>query len=165
VQIRKSVSPPFAQPGDTVTYSIVITNPGPSRATGIRVIDTLPAELEILRAQTTSGTVSFGGQTVTLFVEDLDPGESVTVTVTVRVRPSVPTPFSIRNIATLTNNENPSPRTASALLLSVGSLPSTGEGPGWPRDLLLITAALGLAVVGALIAGGRAERQGVNGRR
>lgn len=145
--IRKSVDPPFSAPGNTVVYHIIVTNPGPSVVTGVRVVDTMPAELEILRAQTTIGTVSFGGQTVTLLVADLDPGQSVTVTVTARIRPSVPVPFSIRNIAALTNNENPTPRTASALVLSVGNLPSTGEAPRWITDLLLIAAALSVTVI------------------
>lgn len=145
--IRKSVDPPFSAPGNTVVYHIIVTNPGPSLVTGVRVVDTMPAELEILRAQTTIGTVSFGGQTVTLLVADLDPGQSVTVTVTARIRPTVPVPFSIRNVAVLTNNENPTPRTASALVLSVGNLPSTGESPRWITDLLLIVAALSVTVI------------------
>lgn len=145
--IRKSVEPPFAAPGDTVVYSIVVHNPGPSRVTGIRVVDTMPAELEILRAQTTSGTVSFGGQTVTLLAADLDPGETITVTVTARIRPTVPVPFSIRNISALTNNENPTPRYSSAIVLSVGNLPSTGESPRWITDLFLIVAALSVTVI------------------
>lgn len=143
--ITKQVQPPFALPGDTVTYTIVVRNPGPGTATNILVVDDLPRELEIVSARASRGRVQFGGQNVRLTLDSLGPGESVTVTLVVRVRPTVAVPFSILNLASLTTDQVTTPRTTSVRLLSVGSLPATGETPFWHSGLLLLALAASLS--------------------
>lgn len=70
------------RPGDTLTYTIVVRNSGPSRVTGARVIDNFPATLEnvtytrLIGSQTTNGTGNIN-DTV-----DLDANGIITYTVT-----------------------------------------------------------------------------------
>jgi uncharacterized repeat protein (TIGR01451 family)/LPXTG-motif cell wall-anchored protein len=144
--INKSVSPPFALPGDPVTWTITITNPASTPATGVTVTDNLPAQLEILSVSASSGTASFNGQTVNFAQPSLAAGGSITITVQTRVRANAAIPFTISNLASLRTNENPDPRTARATLSSVGSLPNTGESPWWAA-LVWGAGALSLAGV------------------
>ena len=62
-------------------YTITVTNNGNGAATGITVVDTLPAGLEYVSSDP-AGTAS--GSTVTWNVGDLDPDASSTITLTVR---------------------------------------------------------------------------------
>lgn len=141
--ITKTVSPPFALPGQSVTFTVTVTNPSTVAATNVVVNDPIPNELEILSASATGGSTNVSGQNVTLTIPTLSPGATVTLTIQTRVRPGVATPFSITNVASLNNG-----KTASATLLSVASLPATGETPWW-RDWLMALAAL--AIGGGLL--------------
>lgn len=59
VVIAKSVDEATASPNDTLLYTILVTNDGPSTATGVTLTDTLPAGVTFV-----SGTTTVGGQTV-----------------------------------------------------------------------------------------------------
>jgi uncharacterized repeat protein (TIGR01451 family) len=150
--ITKSADPPFAIPGEAVTWLITVTNPDSIPATNVVAQDTLPPELQILSASTTAGTASVSGQTVTLTLASLAPGQSVTVTIHTKVRENTPVPFVITNVASLTNAENMTPRTAQATVVSASQLPTTGETPWWRAPLLallggLVVSALGWALL------------------
>ncbi len=143
--ITKSVNPPFAQPGDTVTWTITVTNPNSFPLTNVVVTDTMPSEVEITSVSASSGNVSSSGQTVTFNQGTMAPGETVTINVVTRVRPNVSVPFTISNGATLTATDL-SPLFASADLISAGELPGTGESP-WSRWRIPIFALAGGVIV------------------
>ncbi|HEU5089706.1 MAG TPA: DUF11 domain-containing protein, partial [Roseiflexaceae bacterium] len=67
--IAKSVDNTAPNVGDTVTYTIVVSNNGPSDTTGVVVSDPLPAGLAFVSAQTSAG--SYATQTGLWSVGDL----------------------------------------------------------------------------------------------
>jgi uncharacterized repeat protein (TIGR01451 family) len=143
--ITKSVNPPFAMPGDTVTWTITVTNPNNFPLTNVSVTDNMPSEVEIRSVSASSGNVSFSGQTVTFTQGTMAAGASATINVVTRVRPNVNVPFTISNGATLTSAEV-GPLFASAELVSAGELPGTGESP-WSRWRIPIFALAGGVIV------------------
>jgi uncharacterized repeat protein (TIGR01451 family) len=156
--ITKSVNRGTVKVGDTVEYTISVTNLGNATATNVVVEDSLPSFLSLSGASATRGDVSVSGSTVRVVIGDLAPGETVTVTITARVVKTA-TPPSNSNIATLstdsltddpgnnsssvslTTEEAPSPTAALPAIL-----PTTGASGG---PSLLLLAALGLALIAA----------------
>lgn len=64
-------------PGEQITWTINVLNVGTAAGTNLIVTDTLRPELLISSIQTDRGTYSLDGQTVTLTVPSLNPGESL----------------------------------------------------------------------------------------
>jgi uncharacterized repeat protein (TIGR01451 family)/LPXTG-motif cell wall-anchored protein len=143
--ITKSVNPPFTQPGEIVVWTITVTNPGSINATNIILVDNMPAVVEIQSVTATNGSITFNGQQVTYTQAVLSPGETVTLTITTRVRDDAVLPFTLTNSATITNSENPTPRSAQATLTGVSNLPNTGETLPPVLWLGLIIGILGAA--------------------
>jgi len=83
VSITKTDSPDPALIGQNVTYTIVATNLGFRPATGVTVVDTLPAGVAFVTASSTQGTCVFAAGTITCGVGTLNAGASATVTVVV----------------------------------------------------------------------------------
>ncbi|MBL8162683.1 MAG: DUF11 domain-containing protein [Anaerolineae bacterium] len=139
--LTKIANPPFALPGELVTWTITVTNPSSVPATNVVVTDNMPPEVEILSVDPASA--SFSGQNVSLTIPTLNPGASVTLTIRTRVRANASVPFIITNVASLNNGKS-----ASATVSSVRRLPSTGETPYWRDPLLtLLAAGFGLALL------------------
>ncbi|MCC6613929.1 MAG: DUF11 domain-containing protein [Anaerolineae bacterium] len=141
----KLVDRPFALPGDTVTWTIVVGNPNPFDLTNITVTDNVPGELIILNATSSAGTVSVSGQNVTLTLATLPANSSVTITLTTRIRDGV-VGVAIENVALLGGLR------ASATTVVITGLPRTGETPWWRLPLLL---GVGAAAVGGYAASRR----------
>ena len=76
-----------AAPGDTITYTLTVTNLGEGTASGVAVRDTLPDGTTFVSASN-GGTTA--GRVVTWPAFDLADGASVTRTVSVRVAASLP---------------------------------------------------------------------------
>ncbi|WP_322919226.1 hypothetical protein [Nocardioides renjunii] len=115
--LTKSASPTDPVPGTAVTYTLVATNDGASRAADVTITDTLPATLAVRSATTDRGTCEVTGSQVSCTAAGLDPGESATVTVVAdvpsgatsvpltnnaRVGSTTPDPDSSNNAATVT---------------------------------------------------------------
>ena len=101
--IIKADSPDPVVAGEQLTYTLSVLNNGPSDATGVTATDVLPAGLTFRSAETTVGTVTEGGGTVTAAIGNLASGTSAVVTILVDVDPS--TRDTINNTATVTGNE------------------------------------------------------------
>ena len=101
--IFKADSPDPVVAGSQLTYTLSVLNNGPSAASGVTVVDTLPAGVTYQSATTSQGTVSRSGSTVTAAVGQLASGASATVTILVNVDPT--TRGTITNVATVTGNE------------------------------------------------------------
>jgi len=101
--VFKADSPDPVVAGQQLTYTLSVLNNGPSTATGVTVVDTLPAGVAYQSATTTQGTVNRAGNTVTADVGQLASGASATITILVTVDPA--TRGTLNNEATVTGNE------------------------------------------------------------
>ena len=107
LSVTKTDSPDPVTAGTQLTYTITVSNAGPSTAQNVRITDTLPA------GTTYVGGVDGNGVTVCTLVQtnqvvcalgSLDPGKSKTVFLTVLVGPSVPTGTTLHNSVTVTSD-------------------------------------------------------------
>ena len=72
--------------GKQLTYNIIVTNKGPSKATEVVVTDTLPAEVAFISATPSQGSCSEASGTVTCDVGSIDSGAVVTIPILVTVQ-------------------------------------------------------------------------------
>lgn len=143
--IRKRALPPFALPGDTVTWEVIITNPGDIPVRDAAVTDIIPAIMQIISATATAGELTVEGQTIQWRKDVVEAREVIVITVVTQVRDDAPVPFIVNNLATLTANCIV-PKSARATVISVTQLANTGESP-WDvyRPLVVGTITLMLA--------------------
>ncbi len=83
LKVSMTVSETQAAEGDTVTYTITVTNLGPRTATGVEITDELPSRVSYVSASATQG--SFDSTTGVWTVGSLAEGASATLSITVRV--------------------------------------------------------------------------------
>lgn len=128
-EITKRGDQTLALPGDSVTFTLTVTNAGNSAAPNVTVSDPLPDPLIVISAAQTQGTHTTSGNTVTFAVGTVNPGQVITLTVVSRVRGNAVTPMDIINTATLSWPGGP-PRSGNAIIrITRATLPSTGEHP------------------------------------
>ena len=87
--------------GETLTYTLVARNNGPSTATSVVITDMPAAAMTYLSSSSTQGTCSASGQIVTCNVGTMQVG--ATVTVTIQYRPLQP--GTILNMAVIVGAE------------------------------------------------------------
>jgi len=104
--ITKSDSPDPVNAGGILTYTVLVTNNGPSPATNVVMTDVLPAGVTFSSATSTQGSVSEASGTVTASLGTLASGESETITIIVDVAGT--TVGTITNTATVAGTENES---------------------------------------------------------
>jgi large repetitive protein len=93
-----------AQAGKPLTYTLAVTNHGPSASSAVTVKDTLPAGTTFKSAAPSQGSCSVSGQTVTCALGALASGGSAQVSITVEVAATAT--GTLRNVATV---EGPEP--------------------------------------------------------
>ncbi len=116
----KSDTPDPVLAGKPLSYTVDVTNRGPSLARQVVLVDTLPAAAIFVSAAVTNGTggescaYSPGAHTVTCTLGDLPLGESRQVQIEVTVDPTTPSGTNIVNeadITALTSDPDPSNNT------------------------------------------------------
>jgi uncharacterized repeat protein (TIGR01451 family) len=100
VAVLKSASPSPATPGLPVTYTIEVTNAGPSDAQGVSVADPLAIGLTASSASSTAGSCSIGA-TVTCSLGTLASGGHETITIVANTDPAML--VAVSNAATATS--------------------------------------------------------------
>jgi len=97
--LSKIVSNPRPNVGDTVTFTVTLTNNGFSNATGVQVTDPLPAGLTFVSATPSQGT--YASSTGLWVVGALGNTASATLTITARVV----SPVAATNLATISHSD------------------------------------------------------------
>jgi uncharacterized repeat protein (TIGR01451 family)/fimbrial isopeptide formation D2 family protein len=105
--------------GDTVSYEIAVSNRGPATATGVKIVDALPASLEYVKASIPGGKCTLNGAVITCKIASLAAGAEVWAKVTVRVMAE----GTVKNTATVSaavadadpNNNTSSAKVSSSL--------------------------------------------------
>jgi uncharacterized repeat protein (TIGR01451 family) len=126
VSIRKAATPNPATVGSTVTFTMVVSNAGPSDARGVVVTDALPAGLRLAGAQA-PGSCSPLGRTVICNVGTLGAGASATVSISAVVLSSA-LPGPLQNTVTVqteTADRNPGNNAAAVALQVRGTTGTT----------------------------------------
>ncbi|MCX6029964.1 MAG: hypothetical protein NT169_11800 [Chloroflexi bacterium] len=88
--LAKTASPNPVAAGETLTYTLVITNNGPSTATGVTLTDTLPLSTTFNSASGSSWTCNEAAGVVSCSDDTLIVGEVTTITVVVTVMAAAP---------------------------------------------------------------------------
>ncbi|MGA3349234.1 MAG: hypothetical protein ABSC33_09430, partial [Candidatus Sulfotelmatobacter sp.] len=110
VTITKTASPsPTVASGDTLVYTLGITNAGPASATTVTVTDPLPTDVYYLSASTTTGTCSQANGTVTCLLGTMANAATATITILTLAGP----PGTATNTASVTDDQMTSPNTAT----------------------------------------------------
>jgi uncharacterized repeat protein (TIGR01451 family) len=105
IGVLKTVDNPNPHVGQTINYTITVTNHGPSNATGVEVTDLLPTELVHVSNSTPNG--SYNDATGIWGIGDLSNGSSATLTITATVmQPGLITNFANK---TALNETDPNP--------------------------------------------------------
>jgi uncharacterized repeat protein (TIGR01451 family) len=131
-----------AQVGDTVNFTLRVTNPNSVEVAAVTVVDALPPEVDFVSATTTQGTFTYdpASHTVTFDLGTLGAGQVVTMTVQTVVNQGGQPPNILRNTASLYVNGRLVATAAPAeVQLIPKDIPATGIGPG-PRELPLTVA-------------------------
>ncbi len=144
LEVVKSIVPAVGPAPDSIAFQIVVTNHGPSAATGVTLTDPLPAGLTFVSVTTTQGSCT-GGATVVCSIGTLASGTSATVLVTA-VQPLQS--GGIPNTATVTANEfdpNTANNSSTAVTFQTSHIPTLSD---W--GLMALGAALAIAGAMAL---------------
>ncbi len=98
-----------ARPGETITFTLNLTNPSSSAITNVSVVDPLNGLFTFVSATSTQGTSTFNStnNTVTFTIGTVAPNASITMTVTVTVSSLATLGTTINNTATLNFAEGP----------------------------------------------------------
>jgi uncharacterized repeat protein (TIGR01451 family) len=100
ISVAKTDSPDPVNVGSNLTYTVTVSNAGPSPATAVNLTDTLPAGLTFVSATPSAGTCT-GTTTASCSLGTINSGSSVTVTIVATVTAAAPA--SLSNTATATS--------------------------------------------------------------
>lgn len=106
VGVLASVTPPPILVNDRVTYTLRVANNGPDGATGVTLVDNLPAQATLLSATSTKGRCS-GATTVTCKIGTLARGAGATVTIVVRAPSTAATLVNTATVSSQKRDPNP----------------------------------------------------------
>jgi uncharacterized repeat protein (TIGR01451 family) len=124
---KAGLLPGLGAPGEGLIWQITLTNTGDVAATNVVITDTLNSYFTINNAETSKGTASVSGQTVTFTIGTVNPGETVTLRIYVTIT-GVPPDGILSNTAFLTSDQGSGAVTAT--IRAVTGLPNTGYPPG-----------------------------------
>ncbi|MGA2543208.1 MAG: IPT/TIG domain-containing protein [Verrucomicrobiota bacterium] len=113
VVLTKTASSRLLGPGSNVTYTLTVTNEGPSIVSGLTITDPLPAPLNYISASSTLGACVFNSGFVTCYAGILTNNFGLTITITGNAAVTA----DLVNTASLNfieGNLNPRDNTASA---------------------------------------------------
>jgi uncharacterized repeat protein (TIGR01451 family) len=142
--LTKTDDPDPVIAGNNLTYEVTITNNGPSDATGVRLVDTLPSGVTFVWAS--SGCNELSG-IVTCDLDTLPSGNNATVTIDVAVASPLPNNTILVNTASidcdqaspLSVQENTTVHSSPVLTITKMDDPDPVDAGGALRYTLIIT--------------------------
>jgi uncharacterized repeat protein (TIGR01451 family) len=150
-------------PNSVITYTIVISNSGPSAQSdnpGDEMVDVLPAQLTLINATASSGTAvaTVGTNTVT-WNGSIPAGGSVTITIQALIEPDIAPGTTVTNQATINYDADGNGTNEASTVSDDPSQAGGGQGTGFvvvaaPANVAGIPAldGFGLAALAALLA-------------
>jgi uncharacterized delta-60 repeat protein/uncharacterized repeat protein (TIGR01451 family) len=124
IAVTMTGSPNPAHPGSIVTYSLVVTNMGPSQATAVMLVDNLPPNAIFRSASSSQGTCLQSAGTVTCNVGTLNSGAAATITIKVTPRAA----GTLTNSATASASQSdPNPSNNTATVVTSVTLAANGK--------------------------------------
>lgn len=147
VSVVKTANPTSADGGSLITFTLVVSNTaaGANAASAFEWVinDPLPVEYQaqavtFIDTGATGAAVSasFTGNTLTGTIDQLDPGEAITITYTATIDPATPYGTIITNVAAVTTTSLPgSNGTGNATPGAAGSPTGERTGGGGVNDL------------------------------
>ena len=125
LELTKSDSPDPVPLGEDLTYTLSVTNHGPSDAAAVTVTDTLPASVEFLSATPSQGSCLHMAGSVSCDLGDL--AEQAAATVTIKVVPTtVGTIVNQASVDSAQGDDNPANNSDTEQTV-------VGPGQGYPR--------------------------------
>lgn len=153
--LSKAADPSLVQPGETIRFTITVTNNGGTAASGIVVTDPVPDAFAVQSASAEQGTFTINGNTVVFSIGTLNPNQTVRLTIVAQVRQTITPPADVVNTAFADYSGGSRLSSSASIRITGGSLPRTGEHPDepaapggvWPLMLAILVAVL---AIGAL---------------
>ena len=142
LSIQKSASPSPVQPGQTRTYTIVVTNAGPADAQAVSVNDPLPSGTTYISCSASQGSCAYGSGTVTASLGTIPNGGSATVSIAVTVLVPSGVIANTATVETTTPDSNPDNDSDTRVVVGGSTIPTLS--PGMMALLAVLLAALGV---------------------
>ncbi|WP_422930426.1 beta strand repeat-containing protein [Singulisphaera sp. PoT] len=166
LSVQVQASDAKAIEGQTVTYTVTLTNLGPNDASGVTLIDTLPAGTTIVSASSSLGQTAINGSVITTTLASLalsDGPVILTVVVLPSADPDVPIYTNTATVTSSTFDPSLGNNTASAstivsnlaLSLAAPAAVQVGDELTYTAQLTNVgtTTATGISVAGLIPAG------------
>ena len=135
------------EPGDTLTYTVVIGNRGPDAASGVQLFNALPDGTSYVDADPTQGDCSQTGGIITCDLDEIANGAAVRVLVSVLIGDLPETTVVSTFVASsATSDPDPMNNTMEELSSTVEVLPLTGA-----IEQVILPLAAAAIIVGAYL--------------
>lgn len=105
LELTSSSLPEQVPAGETLSYTLTVTNSGPNTATNIILADTVPGYTTVVSATLSQGTEVHSGGVITARFGDLAPNQTATLTVQIRVAVTGTASHSARVVAYETDTD------------------------------------------------------------
>jgi uncharacterized repeat protein (TIGR01451 family) len=143
ISISKTVQPENLQIGDTLSFTITVTNPTSQAISNLTLTDNLPDIFSLTNATTTQGIVSIDANLVTVNIATLQAQETLTVIITAEALRAAFAPETCNQVSignSISNQVCPN--------IFPTELPQTGQSPFESLRSLSVILLIGLGTTG-----------------
>ncbi len=113
LEVTKTDSQDPVPPGENFSYTVTVANLGPSIASGVQMIDTLPPEVAFVAVTPGAPTCTESAGVVTCDLDSLDPADTTAISIEVATEPAF-TGFVTNNASVSGNETDPNGANNSA---------------------------------------------------